>query len=172
MRPFSCGQDGLGHRGAQERKKKIMDPRLIEALRETAMKAWNSIQEVIAGPTAAGKSPMDMVIDFVQKQAIKAKEALSPDAIKLALAYEEKCLIDLDFKELLSFVKKTYSLKPGMRICILMTKDSIVKFDIMACNEKNEITFSASSPWCHLVVADPSAELIAMFGDKSMLVLK
>lgn len=149
-----------------------MDPRLIEALREAAMKGWNSIQEVIAGPEARGKAPMDMLVDFVRKQVDKAKEILSPDAIKLALAYEEKCLESLEFKDLVAIVKKTYSLEPGKRICVLMTKGEITKFDIVACNEKNEIEFSMMSPWCHLVVANPSAELIAMFGDKSMLVLK
>lgn len=150
----------------------MIDPKVVQAIRIAAVQAWNSLQKWINTPDATGRSPKDKMIEFIRSKAEAAAQAISPEAIKIALAYSEKSYLELNFKDLLALVKQSYALKPGMRVCILMTKGDITVFDIMACNEKNEIAFSTTCPWCHLIVANPDAELVQMFGDKSMLVLK
>lgn len=149
-----------------------MDAKTIEALRTMAMKAWNSIQDWANTPDTTGKSPLDRIGDLVREQVGNAKSAFSPEALKVAMCYEEKTYAVMSFKELVAQIKKAYALKPGMRVCILKTTRDISVLDVMVCDENNEIKFSPTSPWLRFVVADVDAELASMFGNKSMLVLK
>ena len=149
-----------------------MDKKTIDAIRVMAMKAWSSIQEWATSPDGTGKSPLDRVGELVRNQVEDAKSAFSPEALKIAMCYEEKTFTVLSFKDLIAQVKKSYALRPGMRVCVLKTSCEISVLDIMVCDENNEIKFSPTCPWLRLVVADLDAELSVMFGNKSMLVLK
>lgn len=150
-----------------------MNAKTIEAIREMAKKAWNKIQDWATAPDDTGRSPLDKLGDVIREQAENAKASLSPEALKVAMCYEEKTFTRLSFKELVDQVKKSYSLKPGMRVCILKTASrDICVLDVMACDANDELNFSPMRPWLRLVVAEIDAELVAMFGSKSMLVLK
>ena len=150
-----------------------MDAKTITAIREMAKKAWNKIQDWATTQDATGRSPLDKLGDVIREQAENAKASFSPEALKVAMCYEEKAFPRLSFKELVDQVKKSYSLKPGMRVCILRTASpDICVLDVMACDENDEIDFSPTRPWLRLVVAEIDAELVSMFGSKSMLVLK
>ena len=163
---------GLDIEVRKRKGSEMISPKVIDTIRIAAVQAWNSLQKWIDTPDATGNSPKDKMIEFIRSKAEAAAQAISPEEIKVALSYSEKSYLELNFKDLLALVKQSYTLKPGMRICVLMTKGDISVFDIMACNEKNEIAFSTTCPWSHLIVANPDIGLIQMFGDKSMLVLK
>lgn len=150
-----------------------MDAKKVEAIREMAKKAWNKIQDWATTLDDTGRSPLDKLGDVIREQVENAKTSFSIDALKVAMCYEEKAYTRLSLKELVDQVKKSYSLKPGMRVCILKTAScDICVLDVMACDENDEIDFSPMRPWLRLVVAEIDVELAAMFGSKSMLVLK
>ena len=150
-----------------------MDAKTIEAIREAAKKSWDKIQDWATSPDDTGRSPLDKLGDMVHEQVENAKTAFSSEALKVAMCYEERTFARLSFKELVDWVKKSYSLKPGMRVCILKTASrDICVLDIMTCDANDELDFSPMRPWLRLVVAEIDAELESMFGSKSMLVLK
>ncbi|MBR6588353.1 MAG: hypothetical protein IKK82_13155 [Kiritimatiellae bacterium] len=145
---------------------------MIDTIRASAVPALDSLLKWIETQAVSGDAIMGKMIDLVKRNTENAVKAISPEAIKIALAYSEKSYETLGFKSLLAFIKQAYTLNPGMRICVLLTRGDIYVFDIMACDEKNEIAFSITCPWCHLIVANPETGLLEMFGDKAMLVLK
>jgi hypothetical protein len=150
-----------------------MDAKTIDVIREMAKKAWNKIQDWATTQDETGRSPLDKLGDVIREQVENAKASFSPEALKVAMCYEERAITRLSFKELVDLVKKSYSLKPGMRICILKTASrDICVLDVMACDANDEIDFSPMRPWLRLVVAEIDADLVSMFGSKSMLVLK
>lgn len=150
-----------------------MDAKTITAIREMAKKAWNKIQDWATTQDTTGRSPLDKLGDVIREQAENAMASFSPEALKVAMCYEERAFTRLSFKELVDQVKKSYSLKPGTRVCILKAASrDICVLDVMACDENDEIDFSPTRPWLRLVVAEIDAELVSMFGSKSMLVLK
>ena len=153
-----------------------MSPKKLEILRLAMKNAWHKIHDWANGsPPPDGSpvnSPLDMLREVVRQQLEKIDEALSPEALKIAMCYQERTAPTLTFEELVAQIKDSYSLKPGMQVCILKTVSDVTILDVMACDEAGEVNFSLTRPWLRFVVADIDVDLVDKFGSKSMLVLK
>ncbi len=141
---------------------------IAKFITEQVGKIWSWLNEL--GPS--GKSVMDRLVEESKKRAEALKEMLTVEGIKIALSYEEHARNTLSFAELLKYVKSSYSLKPGDRVCVLKVEDDVYKFDIMAVGTNDEVLFSPTRPWSRFIVANPDPELLRLFDDKSMLILK
>ena len=148
--------------------------RLFEAIRKAASQAVDEAMDFLTKPDATGKTPVTRIFDAISETIRNGKEAISPEAIKMALSYREICCETIAFKDLVEIIKREYKLSPGTSICVLKTENeaTCTAFDIMACSAEKEILFEAAYPWCHLIVANPDPELLKTFGEKTMLVLK
>lgn len=149
-----------------------MDPKIVENLKKLGTEAFNAAVKWLDQPDATGKSPKDKFVDEVKKLAEAAQVVFSPEGLKVALSYEEHSVATITFPELLSKVKKSYSLKPGERICILKSDGDVYTFDVIAVSADNEVLFSPVHPWSRYIVANPDEAFLRMFVDKPMLVLK
>lgn len=147
--------------------------KFFEEIRKTCSKALGETLNS-GNKRNSGDNFISDLFNEISKKIEAGKEILSPEALKLALSYREFSCESITFKELVSIVKREFTLSQGMSICVLKTEkeNKFHEFDIMACSSENEILFSATCPWCHVIVAIPDPELVKMFGEKSMLVLK
>jgi len=153
-------------------KGKQMNPKVVTALKEIGVQAFNAAVKWFNTPDAQGRSPKDKFLDEAAKYAEAAKVVFSPEGLKVALSYEEHSYAVLGFADLLAKVKSTYGLKPGERICILKTDGDITTFDVVAIDAEGSVLFSPVHPWSRYIVANPEESFIQMFANKPMLVLK
>ena len=147
---------------------------VLNEIRKGAAKLLNEALDFVNDPKKNGMDSVKELLDVISEKIEIGKEVLSPESIKIALSYREIFRDAVTFKELVSLIKREYTLSPGMSVCVLKTekKNAFPVFDIMACSAEKEIQFAPACPWCHVVVAAPDPELLKMFGEKSMLVLK
>lgn len=147
---------------------------LFEEIRKASAKLINEAIELLNRPDANGKTPFERIFDEISEKIKQGTEALSPEAIKIALSYHEISRETITFQELVAIIKRDYKLTPGMNVCVLKTQkeNEFTEFDIMACSAEKNVLFNPQYPWCHIVVAAPDPEFLKMFGEKSMLVLK
>ena len=156
-------------------------PPWITPIATLIKQGWNTL----VGLFGKGEDLFGSIGNFISENAQglgdvlspeKIKNALSPEAIKLALSYEECTKATLGFEELVKLIKQKYTIKPGIRICVLKKEAQgeldVSTLDVVALNDQDEPEFSAFSPWCHIIVAKFDEELINKFNGKSMLVLK
>ncbi len=154
--------------------KNFLSLEAFETIRKAGEKLFNETLEQLNKKDENGKTPVTRLFDAISEKIEIGKTVLSPDSIKIALSYREFSLESIKFEKLLSIVKREYTLSPGMSICVLKTagENGFTEFDIMACSAEKEVVFKPLCPWCHVVVAFPDPELLKMFGEKNMLVLK
>lgn len=154
--------------------KTILPPDVFEAIRKAGEKLFNETIGQLNEKDANGKTPVTRLVDGISEKIETGMNALSPDAIKIALSYREISLESIKFDKLIAIIKREYSLSPGMSICVLKTvgENGFTELDIMACSAEKEVIFKPTCPWCHVVVAFPDPEFLKMFGEKNMLVLK
>ena len=147
---------------------------LFEEIRKASAKLINETIELLNRPDASGRTPVERVFDEISAKIKQGTEALSPEAIKIALSYHEISRETITFQELVTIIKQDYKLTPGMNVCVLKTQKEtgFTEFDIMACSAEKNVLFTPQCPWCHIIVAVPDAEFLKMFGEKNMLVLK
>lgn len=147
---------------------------LFEEIRKASAKLINETMGLFNQPDANGKTPVERLFDGIAEKIKQGADALSPEAIKIALSYHEISRETITFKELVEIIKRDYKLTQGMNVCVLKTQkeNEFTEFDIMACSAEKEVLFDPQYPWCHIVVAVPDPEFLKMFGEKSMLVLK
>ena len=147
---------------------------LFEEIRKASGKLINETIELLNRPDASGRTPVERIFDDISAKIKQGTEALSPEAIKIALSYHEISRETITFQELVAIIKRDYKLTPGMNVCVLKTQKEtgFTEFDIMACSAEKNVLFTPQCPWCHIIVAVPDAEFLKMFGEKSMLVLK
>ena len=146
----------------------------FEGIRKACAQLFNEALNSANKAADDGQALLARLLDGVAKKIEISKTVLSPEAIKIALSYREFFRETITFKELLAIVKQEFALHPGMTVCVLktMAEKEFPTFDIVACSETKEVLFNSMCPWCHVVVANPDPELLKMFGEKSMLVLK
>lgn len=122
------------------------------------------------------KGIFDLLLDAVKSKLEQGKELLSAEVLRIAMCYEEHNFESLSFEELLNLIRKSYALKPGIRICVLKQEAKqeygLTTLEIAALDDKDQIQTSASSPWCHIVVAKLEPTLLQAFNGKSMLMLQ
>lgn len=154
--------------------KNIVSLEIFEMIREAGKKLFNETLEQLNEKDANGKTPIMRMFDSLAEKLETGKKVLSPESIKIALSYREFSLETIKFEKIIEIVKHEYTLSAGMSICILKTEteDGFTELDIMACSAGNEVLFNSQCPWCHFVIAVLDSELVKMFGEKNMLVLK
>ena len=143
-----------------------------EKVREVAAKVLQAGKEWWERPGSDGKSPKDRFEEEIRRRLETLGEVLSPNGLKVALSYKEESRYTLTFEDLVSYVKGSYRLTPGVRICVLKTEGDIPQLDIMVCDADNNVDFGPTCPWTHFIVGELDARLLEMFAGKSMLVLK
>lgn len=146
---------------------------IVEYLKKHAIEIAILIKEQLSKPGEDGKSKIDNIIDFLRDEVGKrAKVAVSPEAIKLALSYVEKHELSMTMEDLIKFVKGTYKLTPGDRVCIYRATTDVEVLEIMAVDTDNNPIISPTKPWSRIYLAMMDSSLVSAFGGKDLLVLK
>ncbi len=142
-------------------------------LKKHAVEIAILIKGELTKPDKDGKSKIDHIVAFLREEVgRRAKVSVSPEAIKLALSYVEKHELSMTMEDLIKFVKGTYKLTPGDRVCIYRATTDVEILEIMAVDTDNNPIISPTKPWSRIYLAMMDSSLVSAFGGKDLLVLK
>lgn len=149
-----------------------MDAQILIKMRDIAVKAIPLIMGALKQKDENGKSMLDKLYDKIKEKSKEFGKVLTEEGLREALSYKERSFDSIDFKTVVSLVKKAYKLESGWRVCVLKTNGEIKQLDILVYDDKDNVVISPECPWVHVNASELESDIIDLFGNKSMLILQ